>query len=138
MDAFPVSVIATSSLDHLAELQPESCFDVRRFRMNVIVETAEPGFIENGWVGRTLQIGGDVQLAVTMPDPRCVVTTVAQPGLASDPDILRGLVKHNRLEIKDFGGRYPCAGVYAVVTSRGTVRKGDPVLLGGPQHWRTW
>jgi MOSC domain-containing protein len=129
MDAFPVSVIATSSLDHLAELQPESRFDVRRFRMNVIVETAEPGFIENGWVGRTLQIGRRLRLGVTMPDPRCVMTTVEQPGLPRDPEILRGLVKHNRLEIKDFGGRYPCVGVYAVVASPGAVRRGDPVLV---------
>ena len=129
LDAFPVSVIATSSLNQLAELQPESRFDVRRFRMNMIVETTEPGFVDNGWVGRVLQIGSEVQLAVRMPDPRCVMTTVAQPGLPTDPAILRGLVKHNRLEIKEFGGRYPCAGVYTVVASRGTVLKGDPVQV---------
>ena len=42
-DVFPVSVLTTSTLDHLSELQPESTFDVRRFRMNVIVETPRAG-----------------------------------------------------------------------------------------------
>jgi uncharacterized protein YcbX len=80
-------------------------------------------------MGNTLQIGVDVRLTVTIPDPRCVMTTVEQPGLPKDPEILKSLVKHNRLEIKDFGGRYPCVGVYAVVASPGTVCKEDPILV---------
>ena len=43
-DVFPVSVLTTSTLDHLSELQPQSTFDPRRFRMNVIVATPAPGF----------------------------------------------------------------------------------------------
>src|SRR5436190_18122028 len=38
-DLFPFSVLTTSSLGHLGELEPESGFDARRFRMNVIVDT---------------------------------------------------------------------------------------------------
>src|SRR3989449_9299856 len=38
-DLFPLSVLTTSSLDQLGELEPQSRFDARRFRMNVIVET---------------------------------------------------------------------------------------------------
>jgi uncharacterized protein YcbX len=49
LDVFPVSVITTSALDHLGELQPGSRFDVRRFRMNVIVATPADGFVENSW-----------------------------------------------------------------------------------------
>ena len=56
-DLFPVSVMTTSTLDRLNELRPESRFDERRFRMNVIVETREAGFLENGWPGRGLEIG---------------------------------------------------------------------------------
>jgi uncharacterized protein YcbX len=48
-DLFPVSVLTTSTLDRLNELRPESQFDERRFRMNVIVSTQEPGFLENDW-----------------------------------------------------------------------------------------
>src|SRR2546422_2607593 len=56
-DLFPLSILTTSSLDRFGELQPQSSFDVRRFRMNVIVDTSAPGFVENGWLGRTLDIG---------------------------------------------------------------------------------
>jgi uncharacterized protein len=50
-DLFPLSVLTTSTLDRLAGLAPQSRFDVRRFRMNVIVDTAVAGFVENDWVG---------------------------------------------------------------------------------------
>lgn len=127
-DVFPVSVLTTSTLDHLSELQPQSTFDPRRFRMNVIVATPAPGFAENSWLGHALDIGEDVKLGVAMPDPRCVMTTVAQEGLDRDPQVLKALAKHNRLDVAG-GGLYPCAGVYAIVASKGAIRKGDPVTL---------
>jgi uncharacterized protein len=126
LDVFPVSVITTSALDHLGELQPESTFDVRRFRMNVIVDTAAEGFVENSWIGGAIDVGERVKLAVPAPDPRCVMTTVAQEGLARDPQVLKALAQHNRLNFAG-AGLYPCAGVYAVVASSGTIRTGDPV-----------
>src|ERR687897_415742 len=57
LDLFPVSVLTSSTLEQLSELQPESRFDQRRFRMNVIVETDEGGFVENDWMGHELEIG---------------------------------------------------------------------------------
>jgi uncharacterized protein len=77
-DLFPVSVLTTSTLDRLNELRPESRFDERRFRMNVIVDTHEAGFVENDWTGHGLHIGAGVRLGVVIPDPRCVMTTLAQ------------------------------------------------------------
>lgn len=127
-DVFPISLMTTSMLDHLNELEPQSDFDLRRFRMNVIVDTPETGFVENSWVGRAVTVGDDVALAVAMPDPRCVITTVAQEGLERDPNILKALAKHNRIDVAG-GGLYPCAGVYAVVASLGTLRKGDRVAV---------
>lgn len=126
LDLFPVSVITTAALDHLGELQPGSAFDVRRFRMNVIVATSAEGFVENSWIGRAIDVGERVKLAVPVPDPRCVMTTVAQDGLERDPQILKALAQHNRLDFAG-AGLYPCAGVYAVVASSGTIRTGDPV-----------
>lgn len=128
LDVFPVSVMTTSALDRLGELQPGSTFDVRRFRMNVIVATPEHGFVENAWIGRAIDVGERVKLAVPVPDPRCVMTTVAQEGLERDPQILKALAKHNRLDFAS-AGLYPCAGVYAVVASSGTIRTGDAVTL---------
>jgi uncharacterized protein len=127
LDLAPVSVITTSTLEHLGALQPESSIDARRFRMNVIVKTSEPGFVENDWVDRTLHLGGEVRLSVAMLDPRCVMTTVAQPGLPQDPAILKSLVRHNRMAVADWG-LYPCAGVYATVAFPGRIRTGAPVI----------
>jgi uncharacterized protein YcbX len=126
LDVFPVSVITTSALDHLGELQPGSTFDVRRFRMNVVVATPADGFVENSWIGGAIDVGERVKLAIPVPDPRCVMTTVAQEGLERDPQVLKALARHNRLDFAG-AGLYPCAGVYAVVASSGTIRIGDPV-----------
>ncbi len=127
-DLFPVSVLTTSTLDRLSEIQPDISFDERRYRMNVIVGTEEAGFVENDWVGRELAIGDGVRLSVALPDPRCVMTTLAQDELPRDTDVLRTLVQHNRVQVGD-AGRFPCAGVYAVVRAPGAVRTGDRVSL---------
>lgn len=126
-DLFPLSVLTTSTLDQLGELEPESRFDVRRFRMNVIVDSAARGFIENEWPGRTLAIGDGVQVGVALPDPRCVMPSLAQEDLPRDPRILKALAKHNRIDVA--GALYPCVGVYAVAQGTGTIRAKDSVRL---------
>jgi uncharacterized protein YcbX len=128
-DLFPVSVLTTSTVNHLNEIKPDSRFDARRFRMNVLVDTPESGFVENGWLGRQLQFGDGAALVAMIPDPRCVMTTLAQEDLPKDNGILQTLARHNRLEVAS-AGLFPCAGVYAVVGATGTIRTGDPVVLG--------
>lgn len=128
-DVFPLSVMSTSTLARLNELRPQSRFEPRRFRMNIIVSTARPGFVENGWVGHELGLGDGARLNVALLAPRCVMTTLAQEDLLQDSDILRTLVQHNRMQVGDLG-QFPCAGVYAVVGAAGTVRTGDHVTLG--------
>jgi uncharacterized protein YcbX len=126
-DLYPLSVLTTSTLDQLGNLEPQSRFDVRRFRMNVIVDTRERGFVENGWLGRKLAIGDDVQLGVSLPDPRCCMPGLPQEDLPRDPQVLKALARHNRIDVA--GALYPCAGVYAVAEATGTVRKDDSVSL---------
>lgn len=128
-DLFPMSLLTTSTLDRLNELRPSSRFDARRFRMNVIVESDEAGFVENGWVGREVALGETARVRVALPDPRCVMTTLPQGDLPNDTDVLRTLVQHNKLQVAD-AGQFPCAGAYAVVEAPGTVRKGDRVAIG--------
>jgi len=128
LDVFPVSVLTTSTLARLNELQPQSRFDERRFRMNIIVDAERPGFIENDWVGHELALGDTARLNVTLPDPRCVMTTLAQDDLPKDTDVLRALVRHNKQQVGDLG-QFPCTGVYAVVAAGGAVRTGDRVAL---------
>jgi MOSC domain-containing protein len=126
-DLYPLSVLTTSTLDQLGDLEPQSRFDLRRFRMNMIVDTPGHGFVENDWIGRTLAIGDDVRLGVALPDPRCVMPSLAQEDLPRDPRILKALAQHNRIDVG--GSLYPCAGVYAVAEATGTIRKDDRVSL---------
>jgi uncharacterized protein len=130
LDLFPVSVLTTSTLEQLSELRPQSRFDQRRFRMNVIVGTKEAGFVENDWIGHELTFGDAVRLGMALPDPRCVMTTLAQEELPKDTDVLRTLTQHNRVQV-GAAGLFPCAGVYAVVEAPGTMRVGDRVALPG-------
>ena len=49
-----IHLLTTSTINRLRELYPEGRFEVRRFRPNIVVESAsmEKGFIENSWVGK--------------------------------------------------------------------------------------
>ncbi len=96
--------------------------------MNVIVGSEEVGFVENNWIGRELTIGDSIRLNVALPDPRCVMTTLAQDELPRDTGVLRALVRHNRIQVGD-AGLFPCVGVYAVVQASGILRTGDSVSL---------
>lgn len=127
LDLFPCGVLSTSTLQRLSELAPDSRFDARRFRMNVIVRTATPGFVENAWPGHTLTIGDEAQLSVALPNPRCVMPSLAQEDLPRDPQVLKTLAQHNRIDVA--GALYPCAGVYAVATVTGAIHKNDRVNL---------
>ena len=123
-DACPISVLTESTLLRLRELEPESDFDVRRFRMNIIVQSHADGFVENDWIGLGMNVGNEVQLEVIRANGRCVMTTLVQEDLPADKKILITMVKHNRLDTGE-GKRYPCAGIYANVKSGGRVNVGD-------------
>jgi hypothetical protein len=120
-DCAVVHLLTTATVDRLRELYPAGRFEVRRFRPNVVVETADgvKDFVENAWIGRTLAIGDAVRLSVTGPCPRCVMTTLPQGDLAKDPGILRTAAQHNKANV----------GVYASVVQGGTVRRGDAIRL---------
>ena len=121
-----VHIVTTSSTRRLAELAPESRFDPYRFRPNIVVETADDGFVESAWSGRTLTIG-DVRLTVRIPTPRCVMTTLSQGDLPADREVLRTITQHNSLDLGV--GVFPCLGVYADVESPGDIGVGDQVTL---------
>ncbi len=120
-DLGALHLVTTASLERLRELYPEGRFEVRRFRPNIVVETpeGEQGFVENGWVGKTLAIGDEVRARVIGPAIRCVMTTLAQGDLPKDASILRTAAQHNHANV----------GVYADVIAGGAIRRGDPVTL---------
>ena len=126
LDLFPLTAITTSTLARLQSLAPGSRIDARRFRMNAVLQTSSEGFVENGWVGMAIEFG-KARLRVTLADPRCVMTTLAQGDLPNDTAVLRTLVQHNRLQTAF--GQFPCAGVYASVEREGVVHVGDAVRV---------
>ncbi|MGI8961313.1 MAG: MOSC domain-containing protein [Bryobacteraceae bacterium] len=124
-DAAVVHLLTTATLNRLHELYPQGRFETRRFRPNMIVETADgeanrkDDFVEDAWIGKTLAIGDAVRLSITSPCFRCVMTTLAQGDLPKDAGILRTPAQHHKAAV----------GVYAAVLQGGKVRRGDSVRL---------
>jgi len=129
-DYASVHVVTTATLARLQAAYPDGRFTVERFRPNIVVDCPdETGFVENAWTDRTLTIGSEVVLRVSIPCPRCVMTTLPRTDLPLDPRILRTIAEQNRLDLGDFG-HLPCVGVYADIVQPGTLRRGDRVQLG--------
>jgi uncharacterized protein len=129
VDFAPLHLLTTSTLDRIAELSPYRRADLERYRPNVVIRTAAPGFTENDWLERKLHVGDELVLRVIVRTPRCAVPTLAHGALPRNPDALRVLARYNRVEPLDGGDPEPCAGVYAEVLRPGHVRTGDPVRL---------
>lgn len=127
-DLAVLHVLTDATLRHLAALEPGPVFDARRYRPNLLVAGAPDGFAEDAWVGRELAVG-DLRVQVSMLAMRCVMTTLAQPGLDEDRDSLRAIARHHRADIPGLG-TWACAGVYGDVRTAGTVRVGDEVSTG--------
>ncbi len=118
-DAFPLFLLTTASLASMAERKPDSIFDARRFRPNLVIsETGSDPFPEMAWRGRRLRIG-TATIRVTVECPRCVMVTHGFAELPVDRGIMRSLVKET-------GGNL---GVYAEVEGAGPIRVGDAVEL---------
>ena len=121
-DAFPLLLMTETTLRTIQEKAPESRFDVRRFRPNLLIAdsgSSEP-FPENAWCGRRLKIGEAI-LEITVECPRCVMTTHGFEDLPKDPKIMRTLVRES-------GGNL---GVYAKVEKPGRIALGDRIELLG-------
>jgi hypothetical protein len=119
-DAFPLLLITQASLDHLQSTSPHARFDVRRFRPNFLIDAAagQPSMPELSWTSARIRIGA-CEIRTTVDCPRCVMTTHPFADLPRDPSIMRTIVR-------EAGGS---VGVYATVTTPGTVRIGDAVTM---------
>jgi len=120
-DCYPLFLLSKESLASLHAARPESIFDPRRFRPNLLLDAVETGgYPENGWVGKRVRLGEAV-FQVSMECPRCVMTTHGFAELPKDPGIMRSLVKET-------GGNL---GVYAKIEAPAPIRVGDAVELLG-------
>jgi uncharacterized protein len=123
-DIAVIHILTTSTINRLRELYPGGRFEVRRFRPNIVVESAASSgkkndFIENSWVGKKMIIGKDIILNITAPCTRCVMITLPQGDLPSDLGILSTVAKYNQVHV----------GVYAAVERGGKIHRGDTVQI---------
>jgi uncharacterized protein YcbX len=114
VDAAPVLVLTTASLRTGAGLHAEGVWDPRRFRPNILLDVDGDGWVEDGWVERSVEMGGAV-LRPIEPCTRCTMVTRPQPGLDADKDIFRTLARHHQ-------GKF---GVWSEVVTTGAVSIGD-------------
>lgn len=115
---FPVHVLTTASIAHLAGFRGIATIDSRRFRPTMVIESREGGFPEHQWIGRQMALGS-LTLLAEEPTKRCGVTFVSQPGLPEDPEILRCILRHNH---RNFG-------IYCSVINDGEVHLGDDLQI---------
>jgi uncharacterized protein len=123
-DIAVIHILTTSTINRLRELYPQGRFEVRRFRPNIVVESASEDkkkndFIENSWVGKKMTIGKDIVLNITAPCTRCVMITLPQGDLPQDLGILSTVAKYNHVHV----------GVYASVERGGTIHRGDTMRV---------
>jgi uncharacterized protein YcbX len=118
-DCRPVSLFGNATALALSEEMGKP-LDRRRFRANFYADWDDrQPFREDSLVGRTLQIGDRLRIAVLERDPRCKMITL-------DPDTAEMDAKVLRLVAQQHEGK---VGVYAAVLVEGIVRKGDKIWL---------
>lgn len=117
-----VSVIAAATVHEVGRLAG-CAHDVRRFRPNILVRTADGvPFGEDGWVGGVLTFGDAADaaaVAVTLRDVRCGMVNLDADGGPAAPEVLKAVVRANG----------NCAGVYGTVTRAGGLAVGQSVRL---------
>lgn len=118
-DALPIHLLTRTTLRTLARLAPESIWDERRFRPNLLVEVdGAEGYPELGWLGRRVRVGSAV-IEIVTGCPRCVMVTQAVEDLPQDHRVMRAMVRETG----------HTAGIYASVVQEGELRVGDEVAV---------
>jgi uncharacterized protein YcbX len=119
-DEMPLSLLTTQSIAALERTVGTSLVP-HRFRPNLLVESDDGPFAEDGWIGSVLRIG-EIAMRVDQRDVRCVMINVDPSSAERDPSVLKTVGRE----------RDACLGVYGSVVTPGRVAVGDPVLLESP------
>ncbi|MEJ2564878.1 MAG: MOSC N-terminal beta barrel domain-containing protein [Gammaproteobacteria bacterium] len=119
----PLHMVTTATLAHLRGLHPQSDWDTRRFRPNLVIETGpgSEGLVEQAWIGKQLVLG-DANVVCTETTPRCGAVTRAQRDFSFDQTILRTIVRDADQNV----------GVYGEIVDSGDLRIGDAVYVRQP------
>lgn len=116
----PFHLVTTATLAHFKRIHPQSDWDARRFRPNIVIET-EPGMeglIEQGWLGRRLELG-TATIDCPATTPRCGAITRAQRDFAADTSMLRTIVRAADQNV----------GIYGMIADAGDLCIGDAVYV---------
>lgn len=120
-DALPIHLLTRTTLRTLERLAPESLWDERRFRPNLVVDGDDrQDYPELEWIGRRVRVGAAI-LEIVTGCPRCVMATQAVEDLPQDHRVMRTLVRETK----------HTAGVYCGIVQEGGVRIGDEVEILG-------
>jgi uncharacterized protein YcbX len=118
-DCRPVSLFSTQTAQSLGE-ELSTTIDKRRFRANIYLDlTAEGGFSEDHFVGRSLRVGSKVVLAILERDPRCKIITLDPETSEANPQVMKQVARAHESKV----------GIYAAVLVEGTIHPGDEVSL---------
>ena len=130
VDASAVHVIVNQSMNHLASLLDGVKLGVERFRPNIVLDAHDDAgsgeFADLAWKELDVKIG-EVELRIGDATPRCVMTTVAQPGYEQAKSVLQVLAATARKQF-DYGA-FACFGTNAEVTAAGTISVGDTLTI---------
>ncbi len=122
VDESELHLLSTGDLDRLADERPDICWDVRRFRPNIVVDGGPDAFSSTS--ENTRYRVGDAEVAYEKGCTRCVMTTRSQPaGIERQLDVLRHVVRAHANVV----------GVRARIVSGGRVRVGDSLSGPGPR-----
>ena len=132
VDASAVHIIVNQSMAHLASLLEGVKLGVRRFRPNIVLDAhgdiGSREFADLAWKDLDVKVG-DAELRIADATPRCVMTTLAQPGYDQAKSVLQVLAATARKEF-DFGA-FACFGANAEITAAGTIHVGDTLTIPG-------
>ncbi len=119
-DMLPIHVLATSTLQAMAALNPSASWDVRRFRPNFLLEIGPkaPAHVERDWIGHMVWVGG-CAIRGEILTVRCAMAMHGQRDLPRDRSILRTIVRDAD----------QCLGLYGSIVRAGSASVGDPVTV---------
>ena len=121
-DDAPLSLISAASIRSIATDVGRG-LDVRRFRPNIVVETASgQPFPEEAWIGGRVGFGEGAEgpaMSVTRRDVRCAMIGLDPDTAVAAPEILKVNAKINET----------CLGVYGSTLRTGFLKVGDSVYL---------
>ena len=114
----PVSILSTASLRDVAERagRDDLLDTCARFRMTLVVEAGDEPYLEDGWIGRDVEVG-DAVVRVTAAVARCAVIDLDPSTGEKDGSLLRALAAY-----RPTTGGEPWLGVQGHVVSPGVVR----------------